>query len=690
MQRRGNVVRKSGLASCIIAGLLMTGCDETKQPLAPRPSMSVEGEQSGEPYLVETVYPESEKQAAAAPPPMSPSMSGNLVVPGASLTTVTATPAYTVQAVPFSPEAPVTANRILNCDDCVLYGIPLGFNFTFYGQTYDKVDLSSNAILGFGATIGTSYTPNTIPLNDGYSNMIALAWSDWYPPGGGSVHYQTRGTAPNRRFIFQFTNVLEFFSGPSRLTAQLILHEGSNEITMYVWGLSPLPNHFVTQGIEAPLGASAVVFSQSRNRERFTLLNDAIRFSPGSANTAPSITAPADLTFDNDSGVCHATVALLGEPTVTDDGAYEVGVPTRSDGAAFDAPYPVGTVTLTWVVTDAAGLTDSDEQTVTVSDVEAPTVASPPDQTVPTDAGRPYATVTPPAGSATDNCDEEVTVTTPAAGQLRIGPAVLTYSATDAAGNTGSDDWNVTVVDQEPPALTIPPDFTVNTDLGQPTAVVLFTPTAIDNSGSATVSCDPVSGSAYRIGTTLVTCIATDASNNSTPGSFNVTVVDNERPSLTIPPSFAVNATMPGGAVINFTSTAWDNSGPVSVSCTPPSGSTYAIGVTTAICTATDPSGNSTSGSFTVTVIGARAQIEALIARVTALSLHNGTSQPLLSMLATALRDPGATAPEVACIKLDDFIFKLRDHKAVASIPQITIDEMIADSQRIQNVLGCP
>ena len=329
----------------------------------------------------------------------------------------------------------------------------------------------------------------------------------------------------------------------------------------------------------------------------------------GVLNTGPSITAPIDLSFDNDAGVCEATVALLGEPTVTDDGAYEVGVPTRSDGVAFDAPYPVGTTTLTWTVTDAGGLSDSDEQTVTVSDVEAPTVAAPADVVVTTDPGQPHATVDLPTGTATDNC----------------------------AG--------VTVTD--PPSAT------------------------------------------YQIGTTSVTYTATDAAALSASATMTVTVVDEEAPVLTIPPSFAVNATMPSGAVVNFGYSATDNSGDVSVTCSRASGSIFAIGATTVTCTATDGSGNSTQGSFTVTVIGARAQLEDLIARVTALALQNGTSQPLLNMLGTALRDPGANSPDVACIKLGDFIFKMQDHKAVASITQTTIDTMIADAKQIQRVLAC-
>ena len=374
-----------------------------------------------------------------------------------------------------------------------------------------------------------------------------------------------------------------------------------------------------TQGLYGQFGGGRIVltgpdqdFHAFRSNNAYKLLINELKWvSSGTPpNTGPTITAPADLSFDNDAGVCQATVAVLGVATVVDDGEYVVGPPTRSDGAAIDAPYPVGTTTVTWTVTDAGGLSDSDEQTVTVNDAEAPIVTAPADITVATDAGQPYATVDPAAATASDNC-AGVTVNDPPSGTYPIGTTTVTYTATDAAGLSAS-------------------------------------------------------------------------------ATLDITVQDLEAPTLTLPPSFTVNATMPGGAVVNFVTSTTDNSGSSSVECSPASGSTYAIGNTVTSCTASDDYGNSTTATFTVTVLGARAQIEDLIAQVTALSLHNGTSQPLLSMLATALRDPGATAPEVACIKLDDFIFKLQDHKSVASIPQVIIDEMIADSQRIQSVLGCP
>ena len=54
----------------------------------------------------------------------------------------------------------------------------------------------------------------------------------------------------------------------------------------------------------------------------------------------------------------------------------------------------------------------------------------------------------------------------------------------------------------------------------------------------------------------------------------------------------------------------------ITVSCSVPSGTLFPIGTTTVTCTATDPAGNHSSGSFTVTVRGAGEQLADLAAAV--------------------------------------------------------------------------
>jgi HYR domain len=90
---------------------------------------------------------------------------------------------------------------------------------------------------------------------------------------------------------------------------------------------------------------------------------------------------------------------------------------------------------------------------------------------------------------------------------------------------------------------------------------------------------------------------------------------DSTPPTLTVPADLSVPATGPNGATVTFQASATDAvDGPVPVSCTPASGSLFAIGDTRVTCTAADSSGNSASAGFTVHVEGAAEQLADLAA----------------------------------------------------------------------------
>jgi N-acetylneuraminic acid mutarotase len=80
-------------------------------------------------------------------------------------------------------------------------------------------------------------------------------------------------------------------------------------------------------------------------------------------------------------------------------------------------------------------------------------------------------------------------------------------------------------LDFTPPVLTLPADMVVNqTSIGG--AIVAFSASAIDNvDGAVAVSCAPASGSLFAVGTTRVTCSASDVHANTASGSFTVTVL---------------------------------------------------------------------------------------------------------------------------------------------------------------------
>jgi hypothetical protein len=83
-----------------------------------------------------------------------------------------------------------------------------------------------------------------------------------------------------------------------------------------------------------------------------------------------------------------------------------------------------------------------------------------------------------------------------------------------------------TVIDEIPPTFTsVPVDVTVDATGPTDTVVGYAPPTATDNApGIVDISCSPASGALFAVGTTTVTCTATDVSGNSATAAFHVTV----------------------------------------------------------------------------------------------------------------------------------------------------------------------
>ncbi|HXJ57128.1 MAG TPA: SBBP repeat-containing protein [Verrucomicrobiae bacterium] len=120
------------------------------------------------------------------------------------------------------------------------------------------------------------------------------------------------------------------------------------------------------------------------------------------------------------------------------------------------------------------------------------------------------------------------------------------------------------------------------------------------------VVCNPPSGTdlTLPVGVTTFNCVAHDVTGASNSYSFTVTVVDNQRPTISCPANVVVHPPCgQSSMVVNYPApSASDNCSDVTVTCNPPSGSLFPAGSTTVNCTARDASGNTASCSFTVTV----------------------------------------------------------------------------------------
>lgn len=204
---------------------------------------------------------------------------------------------------------------------------------------------------------------------------------------------------------------------------------------------------------------------------------------------------------------------------------------------------------------------------------------------------------------AVDNCTENPTLTNDAPAVFPLGDTLVTWTATDDAGNTVTFPQVITVVDTTPPVITEVADITVNQDDGECHAVVNFNLEAFDLCSTVTVSSEPASGDTFPVGTTPVLITATDGEGNVSTSTFNVTVLDVTPPVLTLPADIVVQAAPNAtSATVSFDVTAFDECS-ATVQTSPVSGSVFNEGVTVVVCTATDANGNTVTQEFTVTVI---------------------------------------------------------------------------------------
>ena len=155
-----------------------------------------------------------------------------------------------------------------------------------------------------------------------------------------------------------------------------------------------------------------------------------------------------------------------------------------------------------------------------------PTITVPDDLTVEGDTtGGWTAEFTVGATDVEDAPDPTAICSTAVGDLLPLGTTTVSCSVTDSGNLSASDAFDVTVVDTTDPSLTVPGDQSVTTSDPGGVAVTYGAATATDIvDSSPTVGCSPASGSVFPVGTTAVTCTATDDSDNSATGTFHVTV----------------------------------------------------------------------------------------------------------------------------------------------------------------------
>ncbi len=231
----------------------------------------------------------------------------------------------------------------------------------------------------------------------------------------------------------------------------------------------------------------------------------------------PSMTCPSDILFitPGASDSCGTVNYATSKPS--DNCSVDSVVCSPPSGHCF----PLGITTVTCTATDAAGNSAQCSFRITVQNPCTITCPAPIVKT--NDAGQcgavaTFAPTTTGGGCGTVSCS-------PASGSF-FPTGTTTVSCTTTAGPACS--FTVTVNDAQPPAITCPPNQV--RALARPTDTTVVVnypaPTFADNCPGASVVCSPPSGSAFPLGITTVSCVATDSSGNQAGCSFTITTFD--------------------------------------------------------------------------------------------------------------------------------------------------------------------
>lgn len=338
----------------------------------------------------------------------------------------------------------------------------------------------------------------------------------------------------------------------------------------------------------------------------------------------------ADITADADPNLCEKIGLIFSQPIATDNCSGVTITGVRSDALDLGDPYPLGTTVIVWTAADIVGNTSSCQQNVLISDIEPPVFVCPTVSiTEYTDDGQCQATnvmIQQPIGM--DNCGTFTIISSVRsdaqvmAAPFNLGTTTITWTATDAAGNTNTCSQDVIVIDVDAPVFSNCPitPITESLDIGACTKnIAVAQPAGYDNCSTfnpiGTRSDGQALNDPYSAGITTIVWTATDASGNSSTCMQQITLNDTQAPQFAqCPlPDLSSSGTCAGATLTINTPSVSDNCSVVSIvgvrSDLAPLTAAYPGGTTVITWTATDTNGNLSTCTQNVVVSGTAASL---------------------------------------------------------------------------------
>ena len=481
---------------------------------------------------------------------------------------------YVLSSVPYMSYPATLGTEVTSTyvDDVYSPLIPIGFPFCFYDSTYNNIVVGSNGLVTFEAlcanqdnnydldpaiTIPNNSVAAPTSISDGYIPRASImgAYMDIDPSiTSGTplrrIEYNTFGTAPCRRFVVSFYNVV-FFGGScngDRMTSQIVLHEGTGIVEVFI-GQKPLctgwnngnailgiQDYSRTQAVVAP-GKNCTQWAESNTGYRFTPAGTTSLFVSGEITSLAGATLATATSSPGTAGMLNINFPNFCPATF---GQYIVKTTYNT--------CPTGTL----VQLDTINITQTPALNFTASTTDAACGIN-----------NGSITVTVPPGSGTAPYSYVLDGGTPQASNIftNVSGGAHTVTVTDAGGCTNTITVTVNVIP----------------NLSSTVASANTSCTGLNN-GSITVT--PTAGTApYNF------ILNPGAISNTTgiftglaPAAYTITFTDVNNCSGTVTATITAGAPITATATVVATSCAGVNNGSITV--TPTSGTgpyTYSI-----------------------------------------------------------------------------------------------------------------
>ena len=282
-----------------------------------------------------------------------------------------------------------------------------------------------------------------------------------------------------------------------------------------------------------------------------------------------------------------------------------IGVAEATDAVGIvsvenNAPslFPVGDTIVTWTAIDAAGNSASAAQTVSVVDTIPPTII--PNETIIVEATSENENIVEVQAPIVEDAVGVSSLNNDAPSFFPVGDTIVTWNATDAAGNFAIITQTVSVVDTTTPKLNPPPAQTVEATSALGNEVEYGTAKYSDAVGVTSITND--APETFPFGLTSITWTAKDAAGNTASEIQQIFIVDTIAPSIIPPSDIVIEAqSMYNNTVILAEAQATDAVAIDTITNDTPS--LFSLGETIVTWTATDTSGNSANATQIISLV---------------------------------------------------------------------------------------